>query len=465
MRCETCSSGHPFGELHDYQTLARDFLRNREKAVLMLDMGLGKTACVLSAIQPHHTPVLVVAPKKVAEETWDVERDKWRPDLSIAVAKGGPEERRRALNSGADVLVIGRDNLRDVADTHLRPRTFVIDELSGYKSGGNRGSVRWKTARRLITEHDIRHIWGLTGTPAPNGYLDLWGQIGLIDGGHRLGRNLTGYRNRYFFPKTVGKDGTVYEWGLREEAAANIKAKIEDVCLAMSTVGRISLPPLTFNDLEMTLPPRVRASYDEFERELAVDVREIFGGEIHTAANAAVLTSRLSQMTAGFLYVDDAAIRGNKHTLLHEKKLDRLEEVVDSPHEGGVLAGYRFEAERDMILRRLNRKEKVAHTIHEPGVVKAWNRGEIPVLLAHPASAGHGLNLQDGGHTLAWTSPTWDLEHWDQFNKRLARQGQRNPVVSHLIIDPDTIDAVIRSRLETKSDVQQDLLAYLESPV
>lgn len=447
------------GVLHDYQEVARDFLRGRPQGALMLDMGLGKTASTLAALEPKHLPVLVCAPKKVAEEVWDVERDLWSPDLSISVAMGEPTKRRKALNAGADITVISRDNLRDVADTHIKPKTFVIDELSGFKT---KSSVRWKTARRLIADNRINHVWGLTGTPAPNGYLDLWGQIGLLDGGQRLGRNLTGYRSRYFMPGRTLKDGTVIEWLLREGADAHIKALIEDICLAMSTDGRITLPPVTFNNVSVDLPATVRKAYREFASELAVDLRDLFDGDIHTAGNAAILTARLSQMTAGFLYVDDAEIRNYEHTILHHEKVAALEQIMDSPHEGGVLVFYRFAAERDMILRHFG---DTAHTIDEPGVIKAWNRQEIPMLLCHPASAGHGLNLQHGGHTIVWTSPTWDLEHWDQANKRLARQGQQHPVVIHLILAKRTVDHLIRRRTEDKSDTQQDLLAFLESPI
>jgi len=466
--CTTCTHHHRLGEFHEYQEVARDFLRGRDAGLaLMLDMGLGKTAATLAALEPRHLPALVVAPKRVAEEVWDVEVAKWRPDLSVSVAAGEPKKRRIALNAGADVTVIGRDNLRDVTDTHIRPRTLVIDELSGYKNGGRNGSVRWKTARHLIAEHKMKHVWGLTGTPAPNGYLDLWGQIGLLDGGERLGRNLGGYRSRYFLPgNTIWNEAAhreiVVDWVLREGADLRIKELIQDICLAMKTDGRVQLPPINFNNVAVTLPPKVRAVYREFASELCVNLEELFGGGIHTAGNSAILTSRLSQMTAGFLYVDDAEFNNYEHTLLHEEKIKALEEIMDAPREGGVLVGYRYTAERDMILRHF---KDIAHTVDEPGVIKAWNRGEIPMLVSHPASVGHGLNLQDGGHTIVWTSPTWDLELWDQFNKRLARQGQKHPVVIHVILAKKSIDHLIRRRTEDKSDTQQDLPACLESPI
>lgn len=451
--------------LHDYQEVARDFLRGRPQAALMLDMGLGKTASTLSALEPRHLPALVVAPKRVAEEVWDVERDKWRPDLSVSVAMGEPKQRRIALNAGADITVIGRDNLRDVTDTHIKPRTLVIDELSGYKNGGRKGSVRWKTARALITEHRIQNVWGLTGTPAPNGYLDLWGQIGLLDGGQRLGRNLTGFRSRYFVPENTvwnGKKEVVASYALREGADQRIKELIEDICLAMKTDGRVKLPPMTENEIAVELPRPVREAYREFASELCVNLEELFGGTVHTAGNAAILTSRLSQMTAGFLYVDDAEINNYEHTILHTEKVKALEEIMDAPREGGVMVMYRYTAERDMILRHFG---DIAHTIDEPGVIRAWNRQEVPMLLTHPASVGHGLNLQDGGHTQVWTSPTWDLEHWEQGIKRLARQGQKHPVVIHIILAKRSIDHLIRKRVADKSATQQDLLAFLESPI
>lgn len=445
--------------LHPYQEVAVEFLQKQSRAALMLDMGLGKTACVLNALTPDHLPCLVVAPKRVAEEVWDVERDLWRPDLSIAVAKGTPGKRREALLSGADIVVLGRDNLRDLDGVDVPFRTLVVDELSGFK---NRASVRWKTARRIISR-GVKHVWGLTGTPAPNGYLDLWGQIALLDGGERLGRNITTYRSRYFYPGRQLPSGVIIEWIMREGADAKIRERIQDICLAMATDGRVQLPAVTFNNVYVELPSAVRKAYQDLETNLVVDLREIFDdAHRHTAGNAAILTSRLSQMTAGFLYVDDADLHGYAHTLLHTEKIDALRDIMESERVGGVLVFYRYTAERDMILRAFPEQ---AHLISEPGVVKKWNAGQVPMLLAHPASAGHGLNLQHGGHTIVWTSPTWDLEHWDQANKRLARQGQKQPVIIHLLLAKNTVDSLIRGRLTEKSTVQQDLLEFLESPV
>lgn len=446
--------------LRDYQLVARDFLRGRDRAALFLDMGLGKTASSLSALEPRHLPVLVVAPKKVAETVWDAERDLWRPDLTVVVAQGSPAERAAALASDADIVVLGRDNIGDVLKVkRAKPfATLIIDELSGFKGRG----ARWKTAHKIITKLGITHVWGLTGTPAPNGYLGLWPQIALLDNGDRLGKNITTYRSRYFTPGRQLPNGTIIEWLLRDGAEAKIKDKISDICLAMSTDGRVKLPEVTFNDVPVELPPAVRKAYRKLSDDMVVDLREIFDGEIHTAKNAAVLTSRLSQMTAGFLFVDDADLNDNDYTELHHEKVDAVKTIVESDHEGGVLVFYRFTPERDMLLRALGDQ---AHTIDEPDVIKRWNRGQVPVLVAHPASAGHGLNLQHGGHTMVWASPTWDLEHWEQGIKRLARSGQKHPVVVHRILANKSIDHLICKRTDKKADVQNDLLAHLESPL
>lgn len=444
--------------LHDYQVVARDYLRERKRAALFLDMGLGKTASALSALTPEHLPALVVAPKKVAEEVWDVERDIWRPDLSLSIAMGDPGPRRAALNAGADITVIGRDNLRDVLSGPSPAfRTMIIDELSGYKT---RSSVRWKTARKIIAQPELEYVWGLTGTPSPNGYLDLWAQIYLLDGGERLGKTLTGYRNRYFLPGRQLPNGVIIEWIPREETTDAVNELLSDICLAMETDGRVELPPVTYNHVKVDLPPKVKTAYKGLRDELIVDLRDIFGGEIHTADNAAVMTSRLSQMTAGFIYVDEAEMNDYRYTQLHTEKIDALKEIIeftDSP----VLVFYRFQAELAMIRKAIPE----ARMVGESGIIKEWNAGKVPVMLAHPASAGHGLNLQHGGHTIVWTTLTWSLEEWQQANKRLARQGQKHPVVIHMLMAPGTVDTDIFRSLTEKDLVQRGLLEYLESPV
>lgn len=444
--------------LRDYQKVAREFLIGRERAGLFLDMGLGKTAICLAALRPEDLPCLVVAPKKIAEEVWDVEVEKFRPDLSVAVAAGEPPKRKDAIYSGADIVVIGRDNIRDLLALKARPwKTLIFDELSGFKS---RASMRWKIGRKLVVTPNVKNVWGLTGTPSPNGLIDLWAQIYLLDGGARLGKTIGGYRERYFIPGHVTSQGVITEWIPRAEAPAAIERLIEDICLSMETDGRVELPEVTFNTVTVELPPRARKAYIDFRDDLVTDITDIFGGEIHTAANSAILSSKLSQITAGFLYVDDADVREGQYTWIHTAKLDRLKEML-SDATSPVLVFYRFQAELKEIQKAIPR----ARHISEPGIVKEWNRGEVPIMLAHPASAGHGLNLQHGGHTCIWTSLPWSLEEWEQANKRLHRSGQTHPVVIHVLTAKRTVDQKVAAALIAKQAVQGRLLEFLESPV
>lgn len=443
--------------LHPYQEIAVRHLHDHPHSALFLDMGLGKTAIALSALTPDHLPALVIAPKRVAETVWQPERDLWRPDLTLGVAAGSRDRRQDVQRSLPDITVLGRDNISDVVGRGYPYRTVILDELSGFK---NRGSVRWRTARKLVSQPSVTHVWGLTGTPSPNGLMDLWAQVFLLDGGERLGRTLTAFRNRYFMPGRQLPNGIITEWNLRPESSDNIHRLLEDICLSMGTDGRVDLPPVTRNPVSVPLPKSVQRMYKTIKRDLVADL-ELLGGEVHTAMNAAVLSSKLSQISAGFLYVDDADLRDGAYDRIHLEKTRAVQEVVAGTG-GPVLVFYRFRAELDMLREAM---PDLLHTIDEPDSVARWNQGRIPVLAAHPASAGHGLNLQHGGHTIVWTSLPWSLEEWDQGNKRLARQGQKNPVVIHMLLSPKTIDGAIRDRLQEKTTIQQALLDHLESPL
>lgn len=438
--------------LHDYQEIAVDHLLRNPRAALFLDMGLGKTAVTLRALTPRHLPALVTAPKRVTEEVWAEEAGKWRPDLSIAIAAGDPRQRLAALKSEADITVISRDNLRDALQVGARFNTFVIDELSGFKT---RNSVRWKTARKFTAPV---HVWGLTGTPSPNGLMDLWAQVYLLDTGQRLGRTLTEYQNRFFTPGRQLANGVITEWIIRPFAEEKIHALLADICLSMETEGRLELPPVTYNPVSVPLAPEIRKVYKGFQETLVADL-EVIGGEIHTAGNAAILSSKLSQVAAGFIYVDNADLREGAYDILHQEKVKAVQEIVEGTGSP-VLVFYRYKAERDMIGAAM---PGLVHTVEEPGVIAKWNAGKIPVLLTHPQSVGHGLNLQDGGHTIIWSSLSWSLEDWQQGNKRLDRQGQKHPVVIHMLISPNTVDTAIQDRLQNKASVQQALRNYLDS--
>jgi len=445
--------------LHDYQVEAVAFLHKVKTGALFLDMGLGKTAICLSALNEDSLPALVTGPKRVAENVWHSEAALWRPDLKVVVAAGSPAKRLAALQSGADIVVIGRDNLADAVPHAQRFRTLIMDELSGWK---NKASNRWKAAKKIISCPTITHVWGLTGTPMPNGLLDLWPQVFLLDQGERLGKTLTGYRNRYFSPAGQLPNGVITKWDVRPGADKRIHTLLEDVCLSMGTEGRVKLPPLSVNNIQVPLPPAARKVYKDMKDDLVADM-SLLGGEIHSAQNAAVLTSKLAQITAGFMYVDDADIRGRQYDVLHKEKANILAEVVEGTGDQ-VLVAYRFQAELDLLKEALG---QLAHTLDEPDIINRWNaaRGEVPVLLVHPASAGHGLNLQHGGHTMVWATVPWSLEEYQQTNKRLFRQGQQQPVVIHHLVSPHTVDEAILARLEGKKTVQQALLDHLESPL
>lgn len=437
--------------LHDYQEIARDFLRGRPQAGLFLDLGLGKTASVLSAIEPRHLPALVVAPKRVAEHVWSAERDRWRPDLSIALAIGSPERRKTALAAGAEITVISRDNLQDASP---RYRTIILDELSSFK---NKSSTRWKLARKLTAKAE--YVWGMTGTPTPNGYLDLFSQIFLLDRGERLGTSLVGYRNRYFISTQQVWNGKQYVdvgYQLREGAEPKLKGLIEDICLYMEASDYLPFEKPTYNTLEVPLPPEVRKLYQEMKTNMVMDM-ELIGGEIFSAANAAVLSGKLCQITSGFIYSDS---QDGTYTELHQAKLEALQEVRDGTGDN-ILVFYNYIPEA----ARIRKAFPEARMLDEPGVYEAWNRGEVPMLLCHPASAGHGLNLQHGGHTIVWSSLSWDAELYIQANGRLARQGQQHPVIIHKLICPGTIDEVIDARLNDKTDTQDDFLDHMRSPI
>lgn len=442
--------------LHDYQEVGVEYLRRVPRAGLFLDMGLGKTAVALTALTPEHLPALVVAPKRVAEYVWPRESAKWRPDLRVYVAKGSWQARDRvwAQLNKADIIVVSRENVGDVK-RHWKARhpfrTVILDELSSFK---NKKTQRWAAAK-TITQRPP-YVWGLTGTPSPNGLLDLWAQVYLLDRGERLGKYITHYRERYFVAGKRLPNGVAIQWTPRPEAEKRIHTLLEDICLSMKSEGRIKLPPVTYNDVAVPLDVHDKALYRTMKKESVLDLSAM-GGTTHVAETAAALSSKLQQITAGFLYRDE---REDGYQVLHRNKIMATREIVDGTG-APVLVLYKYRAELDL----LKQEFPEAWEIHDDGVMEAWDAGRVPVLLAHPASIGHGLNLQHGGYTAVWTSVTWSLEEWEQANKRLARQGQEHPVVIHTLTTPGTVDDRVLQALSKKESVQQALLTYLESPV
>ena len=443
-------------ELHEYQKVAVSHIHAHPRTGVFLDMGLGKTAVVLSSLRPEDLPAIVVAPKKVASDVWPVERDLWRPDLSIDVLNGEPKHREEVLKKvhTTDVFVVQKEYLAEIEPYAKSFHTLVVDELPQYKTpSAKRSKMLLKISRQ------VPRVIGLTGTPTPNGLLDLWHQLKVIDLGARLGTTLGGYRDRYFRPGRQLASGVVTEWLLRPGAEGRIHQLIDDICLSMGTEGRLSLPPITFNTVHVPLPPGAKKVYKEL-LEVMVANLDFIGGEVHTAANAAVLSSKLSQVTSGFLFVDDADIRDGKWDHIHDEKITALEEIVEGTGSP-ILVFYRYRPDRERILKAFPE----ARTIDSPGVVKDWNEGKVPMLVAHPQSAGHGLNLQHGGSTIVWFSPTWSLEEWEQGIKRLHRQNQKDPVIVHTLVCRGTVDVAIQERIRSKKTVQQALMDYLESPV
>lgn len=451
-------------KLHDYQRTAVAHLRANPRAGLLLDMGLGKTAVCLSALRPEDLPALVVAPKRVAEEVWDVEGEKWRPDLKVGRAVGTPAQRAAVLTDRSyDVVTIGTENIKDAALEKRQWTTFIIDELSGYKGRG----ARWKAARKLIMRGDMENVWGLTGTPSPNSLMDLYGQLYLLDGGKRLGRTLTAYRERHFTPGRRLPTGVIIEWLLRDGHDKMIHQEIEDICLSMAAKDYLDLPEVTFNEVHVPLSKQSMKLYQQIKDTLVLDLTELgIGDYIHTAPTAAALSNRLSQVNAGFIYEDresaEMAGRAQGISWLHTDRVKAVREIVEGTGGSPVLLSYRYKPELEMLKKEFGDD---LHTVKSPNVFKRWNKGQVPILAAHPGSIGHGLNLQFGGHTVVWMSPTWNLEHWDQFNARLPRQGQQHPVVVHMLSSPGTIDPRVYHALRTKSKVQKALLDHLKSPV
>lgn len=428
--------------LHDYQVVAAGHLLSHPRAALWLEPGLGKTFTTLAALTPDHLPALVVAPKRVALKVWPAEVAKWRPDLSVVVAKDGPAKRAEAYAAGADIVTVSMDS---IADAPAQFRTLIIDESSKFKAIG---TARWKAARKFVKTVD--HVWELTGTPAPESYLDLWAQVYLLDGGQRLESGITKYRTRYFDPDLILPTGVVASWKIKPGSAPRIEAAISDLCLSQRAVDHLDIPKVSYNEILVDLP--VRKIYDQMKKTMVAEVN----GEERTAANAAIRTSRLSQIASGFLYpdtIEGVVLEGQETLELHRVKLEALKDLaeeVSSP----MLVFYRFAYERDLLKAEM----EGARMIDERGALEAWDRGEVPFLLAHPRSAGHGLNLQAGGHTIVWYGPTWSSEEYGQGNARLARQGQTKPVVIHHILADKTVDRLALAAAQQKISVQDALL-------
>lgn len=437
---------------HDYQQFTTDFITSHPEAAIFLGMGLGKTIIALTAIKSllfdsfEVGKVLIIAPLRVARDTWPAELAKWDhlTDIRMSVMVGDKKTRTAALRQDADIYVTNRENIPWLVEQTWPDWPFdmvVIDELSSFKS---HQAQRFKALRKCRPK--IRRMVGLTGTPAPNSLLDLWAQFALIDGGQRLGKFITHYRYRYFLPdKRNGPQ--VYSYKLREGADQEIYDLIADITVSMRTTDYLRLPPLTVTDYPVTMSKTESAKYEQLKKDM---VLELGDGDVLDAPTAAALAGKLQQVSSGAIYTDE----DGGFTELHQRKLDALEDIIESANGDPVLIAYWFKHEVPRILKRF--PQAVALSSAED--FQAWNRGELPIALIHPASAGHGLNLQDGGRSLVWFTLPWSLELVEQTNARLFRQGQKHPVTITRIICTGTIDAQITAALEAKNATQTALV-------
>ena len=443
---------------YPHQRAGIDWITNRPACALLWGMGTGKTVTTLTAIDRllhdclEDGPVLVIAPKRVAENTWSKETEKWEHLQHLRVSKvmGTEKQRLAALSASADLYVINRENVVWLVETLQNRWPFpivVIDELSSFKSAQ---AKRWKALRRVRGR--IRRIIGLTGTPRPNGIEDLWPEVYLLDGGVRLLRTLSAFRAAWLLPEKMNGH-IVYSYRPKEGAEAEIYDRLSDICMSINKDDVLILPGQIYEDIELTAPPSLLKQYKQFERDKVLECLDA-DGEI-VAGSAAALTNKLLQFANGAIYDMD----GKAHEL-HTIKLDALEELLEEAGGDPVLVLYAYKHDRDRIMQRVKCRE-----LDKPEDIDAWNRGEIPVALAHPASIGHGLNLQEGGHIIVWYGLTWSLELYQQANERLNRPGQKNVCrVYHLILK-GTHDSRVLDSLKNKDEGQAAALEALRLEV
>mgnify|MGYP004477953973 FL=1 len=434
---------------HSYQEYAIRYIETHPISALLIDMGLGKTSITLTAIRNllfdsfAVCKVLVIAPLRVAKNTWTDEIKKWEhlSTLTYSLIVGNENERLSALNEKADIYIINRENVDWLVNKSGYKFDFdmvVIDELSSFK---NHQSKRFKSLMKVRPL--VKRIVGLTGTPSSNGLMDLFAEFKILDMGKRLGYFIGQYRNTYFKPDKMNGP-IVYSYKPLPNAENAIYEKISDITVSMKANEYLKMPELLTSNYVVELTNSEKNQYDEMKKRL---VLEITDGEI-TASNAASLSNKLCQLSNGAIYDDEQNI-----VEIHDRKLDALEDIIESMNGKPLLVAYWYRHDLERIKSRFSVREiKTSEDISD------WNKGEIPVALIHPASAGHGLNLQNGGSTLVWFGLTWSLELYQQTNARLYRQGQKNTVVIQHIITKDTIDEQILKALKKKNKTQSDLI-------
>ena len=441
---------------HSYQEYAKDFIVSHKVSALFLTMGLGKSVTTLTAIDEliydrfEVSKVLIIAPLRVTCSTWPSEIEKWEhlKRLTYSVVVGSEKERLSALKRNVNIYIINRENINWLVNKSGVLFNFdmlVIDELSSFKSYS---AKRFKSL--LKVRPTFKRVVGLTGTPSSNGLMDLWAEFRLLDLGERLGRYITHYRNTYFVPDK--RNGMIiYSYKPQADAEERIYNKISDITISMKAKDHLQMPDLVMNQVVVELSEKEKMKYETFRKEMVMQVSD---KEID-AVNAASLSNKLLQMASGSIYDEDG-----KYYSIHDKKLDALEDLIEGANGKPVLIAYWFKSDKERIEKRFKVKE-IKTTVD----IDEWNKGNIPVALIHPASAGHGLNLQSGGSTLVWFSLTWSLELYQQTNARLYRQGQDETVVIHHIVTQDTIDEDVLKVLERKDKTQESLMKAVKARI
>lgn len=437
---------------YPYQDYAINHILNNDASGLFLDMGMGKTVSTLTALDyllwlGEASKVLVIAPLRVAEDTWSTEVDKWDHLNHLKVSKilGKEKDRIMAISRQADIYVINRENVEWLVELLFNKWPFdmvVIDELSSFKSAKSKRFRALKKVRPYF-----KRIVGLTGTPAPNSLIDLWPQVYLLDGGKRLGKTITGYKQQYFRPDKMNGH-IVYSYKLAEGSEEAIHSKIGDLCISMMAKDYLDIPERIDNIININLPTKAKDMYKALEKDLVIALEE---NDI-VASNAAVLANKLLQVSNGAIYTEDKSV-----IEIHDEKLKALEDIIESANGKPVLVFYNFKHDFDRIVSHLAKKKLKAVGLGGSSDIKKWNEGKISILLTHPASAGHGLNLQYGGNIIVWFGLTWSLELYQQANARLHRQGQKETVVIHHLITKGTVDEDVLRALGNK-EVNQNIL-------
>lgn len=446
---------------HAYQAYCEKQIVDKPALALWLEMGLGKTIITLSAIQELKynrfavNRVLIVAPKKVAEATWQTEARKWdhTKHLRFSTIMGNVQQRIRRANALADVYVVNRDNLVWLVDYYRNAWPFdmvILDESTSFK---NHQSKRWK-ALKSIQAHISRTV-ELTGTPSPQGLLDLWAQVYLLDQGERLGKSIGQFRTRYFDPDKRNAT-TIFTYKPRTGTEQAVKDLLSDICVSMKAEDYINLPDCIYDVVPVALDPAAEKAYRQLERDAVLQVDE----DTINAGTAAVLANKLLQLCDGAVYDDLHKIRK-----IHDCKIEALQELVEGLSGEHLLLFYAFQHDRDRIVEAFSKTRMRVRVYSGPEDADAWNAGQVDILLAHPASCAYGLNLQQGGHHVCWFGLNWSLELYQQANARLHRQGQDKPVFVHHLVVQDGMDQEVMAALESKAGTQEGLMQALKARI